>query len=128
MQKQPFIGTAIGGAIIGQVTNAIIDRLVQAPSVPVSKQNSVVVKPEVRDAVAQEVAPVIEHLTNNEPWYQSRVSWGALFAILGGIATIGTAAANGETNMEVYTTAGMSILGGVTTLYGRWAARKPIGA
>jgi hypothetical protein len=128
MQKQSFLGTAIGGALVGQITNAIVDNLIKAPSVPVSRGNSVVVKPEVREVVAKEVGPVIEHLTNNEPFYKSRVSWGALFAILGGVATIGTAIANGESNMEVYTTAGMSILGGVTTLYGRWKARKPLGA
>ncbi len=85
-------------------------------------------KPAVRQEVAKEVKPVIEHLTNNEPWYRSRVTWGAIFAILGGIATIGTAAANGETSMEVYTTAGMSILGGIGSLWGRWKARKPLGA
>jgi hypothetical protein len=128
MQKQAFLGTAIGGAIIGQITNAIVDNLISAPAVPVSRDNSVIVKPEVREAVAKEVGPVIDHLTNNEPFYKSRISWGALFAILGGIATIGTAIANGDTTPEVYTTAGMSILGGITTLYGRWKARKPLGA
>ena len=128
IHKQAFIGTAIGGALIGQITNAIVDSLIKAPSVPVSRENVFVVKPEVREAVAQEVAPVIEHLTNNESWWRSRVTWGAIFAILGGVATIGTAAANGETSLEVYSPAGMSILGGLGTLYGRWKARKPIGA
>jgi hypothetical protein len=127
MQKQPFLGTPVGGAIIGQITNAIVDNLIKAPAVPVSRENSVIVRPEVREAVAEEVGPVIEHLTNNEPWFRSRVTWGAIFAILGGVATIGTAVANGETNLELYSTAGMSILGGVSTIWGRWAARKPIG-
>lgn len=110
--------------IVGTVAEKVLDRLISSPQTTVTHAEA----PAVKQEVAKAVAPVIEHLTNNEPWYQSRVSWGALFAILGGVATIGTALANGESNMDVYTTAGMSILGGATTLYGRWAARKPIGA
>jgi hypothetical protein len=110
--------------IVLDIASRIADRLVKSPSVPVEAAE----KPVVRVEVAKELTPVIEHLTNNEPWYQSRVTWGAIFAILGGIATIGTAAANGETSMEVYSTAGMSILGGIGTLYGRWKATKPLGA
>lgn len=110
--------------IILEIAGRVADRLIKSPSVPVEAPAKSVVKVEV----AKELQPVLEHLTNNEPWYQSRVTWGAIFAILGGIATIGTAAANGETSLEVYSPAGMSILGGFGTLYGRWAARKPIGA
>jgi hypothetical protein len=110
--------------IVGSLANKVLDRLIASPQTTVTSAEA----PAVRQEVANAVAPVIEHLTNNEPWYQSRVTWGAVFAILGGIATIGTAAANGETSAEVYTTAGMSILGGLGTLYGRWAARKPLGS
>jgi hypothetical protein len=109
--------------IVLDIASKIADRLIKSPSVPVEQAE----KPVVKVEVAKELAPVIEHLTNNEPWYQSRVTWGAVFAILGGVATIGTAAANGETSMEVYSPAGMSILGGLGTLYGRWKARKPLG-
>lgn len=66
----------ITAAIITGITNAILNRLIQTPSVPVSRDNSVVVKPEIEQAVRKEIAPVIEHLTNNEPFYKSRVSWG----------------------------------------------------
>jgi len=109
--------------VIGGIANKVVDRLIASPA-PVQPADA----PVVRQEVANAVAPVIEHLTNNEPFYKSRVSWGALFAIMGGVATIGTAIANGETTPEVYTTAGMSIVGGVTTLYGRWKAKKPLGA
>lgn len=110
--------------IVGTVAEKILDRLVASPGTTVTPAEA----PVVRQEVAEVVAPVIEHLTNNEPWYQSRVTWGAIFAILGGVATIGTAMANGETNLEMYSTAGMSVLGGIGTLYGRWKARKPLGA
>lgn len=118
----------IPAAIVTGITTAILNKLIQTPGVPVSRENSVVVKSEIEQAVKREVAPVIEHLTNNEPWYQSRVTWGAVFAVMGGIATIGTAIANGETSMDVYWTAGMSVMGGFATLWGRWAARKPLGS
>jgi hypothetical protein len=129
MQKQAFLGTAVGGALIGQITNAIIDNLIRAPSVPVSRENSGVVKPEVREAVAQEVGPVIDHLTNNEPFYRSRVWWGSVGSILGGAATIITMAVNGvPLSFESYGPPAGAIWGGATALWGRYGAHKPIGA
>lgn len=110
--------------IIGNIAEKVVDRLIASPA-PVQPVDA----PIVRQEVAEAVAPVIEHLTNNEPWYRSRVTWGAIFAILGGVASIGTMLANGvPLSLETYGPPLGSIGGGIGTLYGRWKARKPIGA
>jgi len=111
--------------IVLDIASRIADRLVQSPSMPVEATE----KPVVKATVAKELQPVIEHLTNNEPWYRSRVTWGAIFAILGGVASIGTMLANGvPLSLETYGPPLSSIGGGLGTLYGRWKARKPLGA
>ena len=37
------------------------------------------------DLVTREVAAVVVNQTNQEPWYQSRVTWGAIIAVAGGL-------------------------------------------
>lgn len=111
--------------IVLDIAARIADRLAQTPAVPVDSRD----KPVVQQQVAKELKPVLEHLTNSEPWFRSRVTWGAIFAILGGIASIGTMLANGvPLSFETYGPPLGSIGGGIGTLWGRWAARKPIGA
>jgi hypothetical protein len=128
MQKQPFLATPIGGGLVGQITNAIVENLIRAPSVPVSRENSVIVKPEVREAVAKEVGPVIEHLTNNEPAIQSRVTQGAVGAIIIAGGTLLYSWSKGTLSEEVISAQGGIILSACWVLYGRWKARKPLGA
>ncbi|MBF9234676.1 hypothetical protein [Microvirga alba] len=110
--------------IIGSIAEKVVDRLISAPAVPVARVDA----PAVREEVAAVVKPVIEHLTNNEPWYASRVTWGAIATILSGLSALIMAAANGEPSIEIYATALTGIGGGFYTLYGRWKARKPLGA
>ena len=110
--------------IVASLANTVLETLITSPKTTVTVAEAPVVRQEIADAVS----PMIAHLTNSEPFYRSRVSWGACFAILGGVATIGTAVANGTFSPEIHGPALMSILGGVTTLYGRWKARTPIGA
>ena len=101
-----------------------IKEVLAHPSVPVNaaQENAVAV------AVTKEVAPILVNASNQEPWYQSRVTIGALLALVGAAYTL---------LLDFYTppppsvevlTAQLGIIGGsVTTLYGRWVAKKPIG-
>ncbi|MCB8819962.1 hypothetical protein LJD17_05350 [Microvirga rosea] len=79
----------------------------------------------------EEVGPIVAHLTNNEPWYQSRVTWGAIIAAASPILApiIGRALSPEEQALwtSVLTMVGTGI-GAALTLYGRWKARRPIGA
>ncbi len=85
--------------------------------------------PAVAAAVAREVAPILVHETNNEPWYQSRVTIGALLAFIGASYTLGLDFADGiPPTVEVLTAQAGIIVGSLVTLYGRWRAKKPIGA
>lgn len=79
---------------------------------------------------AQPISPEEIHKTNNEPWYQSRVTWGA---IISGVVPILAAAgvvldvADQETVVIGLTAAGTTV-GAILTLIGRWRAKRPIGA
>ena len=83
----------------------------------------------VAEAVAAELAPQIVNKANAEPWYQSRVTIGALVSIGTGIAALAgytLSPADLEQIIVVGTAAGTAI-GGALTLWGRWVAKKPIG-
>ena len=75
----------------------------------------------------KEAAEVIVNQTNNEPWWQSRVTWGALAAILGGLGTMAGLVSSRDFSPGLWFTSLSSVGGGFGTLYGRWVARKPLG-
>jgi hypothetical protein len=74
--------------------------------------------------------PAIRHVTNNEPWYQSRVTIGALISMLAMVLSVaGITIAAEERELLVAIGLGLGgLVGPLTTLYGRWMARRPIGA
>lgn len=84
----------------------------------------------VVNKVVKEVAPIVEHLSNTEPWYQSRVTWGAIGAVaLPILGVLGVTADIIEPDEFVALgVAAGTVLSGLITLYGRYVARKPIGA
>jgi hypothetical protein len=125
---------------MGRITNAIakaaikrrVKRVLQRPEIPVDNDDADF----VADLAADEAVPVILHQTNQEPWYQSRVTLGAIVAIGSGFATLGGFSVDEsaqrqilDTFVGVGTIAGSlgAVLGGVTALWGRWVARRPLG-
>lgn len=80
--------------------------------------------PAVAEAVTQKLAPVIAHATNTEPWYQSRVTWGAILAAAAPIA-VAFGFDISWINSETLAAIGAGV-GAVVTIYGRWVARKPL--
>lgn len=85
------------------------------------------IAPSVTRPEAEKLAPVLINQNNQEPWYRSRVTWGAVAAILSGLATIITQITGGDPNLEVIFAAITAIGGGITTIWGRWGAKAPIG-
>lgn len=83
----------------------------------------------ITSKVLTEVAPIVAHATNNEPWYQSRVTLGAILAALAGILSIFGYAFPAEMQGKVIdlVLASAPLIGGALALYGRWVAKKPIG-
>lgn len=66
-----------------EVKAVIAEKVVEVardPATPLQPQDA----RQVSDAINQKLGPWILDLTNNEPWYQSKVIWGL------GIAGIGT--------------------------------------
>jgi len=110
------------------VTRAVIDAIDDSPNVNPSS-------PELKgiaDSVVRDVVPMVLNQTNNEPWYQSRVTWGVIIAAVSTLAKpfIGDLPIDEAQTADI--TAALATLGQVAgfglTLYGRWKARKPIGA
>lgn len=81
----------------------------------------------VANRVAQELEPIVDHLTNAEAWWQSRVTLGSLTGIVGGAITIGAGIAAGSLDPELYAGGLAAFLGGGFALYGRWMAARPLG-
>lgn len=115
----PIAGLAVEG-----FTAAILRRLKANPRV--SDDDA----PELAVEAAKAAAPIIAHATNNEPWYQSRVTIGALVSIATGVLALFGIVISPE-DAATYTAmilAAGPVLGGLFTLYGRWKAKKPIGS
>lgn len=86
--------------------------------------------PTISNDVINAVAPIVAHATNTEPWYQSRVTWGAVASIalpLLGLAGVGSDVIDADTIVTLGLALG-TVAGGVLTLYGRWKAKKPLGS
>lgn len=80
--------------------------------------------------IAEAVVPTVLHETNNEPWYQSRVTIGAIVSVtipLLGLLGVTTDVISGDELTSLLLAVG-SAVGGAITLYGRWKARKPLGS
>lgn len=105
------------------VTLAVQSLLVEAVR---DATGNFVVSPTTQAALT-ETAKVIISQTNNEPWYQSRVTWGAIAAILSGLGAAAGLLAAGDWSPELWLTALGSVGGGLATLWGRWIAKKPLG-
>lgn len=83
----------------------------------------------IASKVEKTVRAVAEHNANQEPWYQSRVTWGAIIAVAAGVAGIAgyTFEEEDQTQLVNGIVGGISVVGGLITWYGRWRAKKPIG-
>lgn len=86
------------------------------------------VEQKIKDAIAN--SPRVQHVTNSEPWYQSRVTIGALVTMASGALGLAGFVLDAE-DVALATNAALgagAMIGACITLYGRWRAKKPIGA
>lgn len=103
-----------------------IVKVLKRQDVPVAAHN---VGP-VAEAITKQIAPQLVHEANAEPWYQSRVTIGALVSIGTGVLALSGVVLTPEDTalvVSVCTSIGAVLAGGLT-LYGRWKAKKPIGS
>lgn len=115
---------------IGEAAGTVARRLIDSPGSPLDAASPGRAQAELERAVAREVAPLVEHATNTEPWYLSRVTWGAVVAgvspLLGLVLGAAPTLEEQSRLAEIGAAAG-TILGAGLALYGRWLARRPIG-
>lgn len=92
--------------------------------------------PEAVDAVVQRLEPTLSGLINAEPWYRSRVTWGAIIAGVGGLAGIAGYTLDAEDQRVLVDSAvatvgvisaAASVVGSLVAWWGRWRAKRPIG-
>lgn len=109
--------------IIANIGEKIFDKLVKDPAVPVAPSDRIVVQPTIEKAVKEEVAPVIQDLTNTEPWYKSNVTLGAIASMLSGVLALLGYSIGAEELLPILIGIGF-VVGPIWTLYGRWAGRN----
>jgi hypothetical protein len=127
---QPLLGT-IGGVVAGKLVKkavgAAVDRLAASPNTQVHPADRDAVTAVVAAEVSKELDSRLKHTANQEPFYKSRVTIGALGSIFSGIAILLTSIGSGSFDPTQLGLAVTSILGGVFAIYGRWVAVKPLG-
>jgi drug/metabolite transporter (DMT)-like permease len=112
--------------VLTAAVSAALNNVAASPSTAMNKLDV----PVATEAVVRQISPTLEHLANAEPWYRSRVTWGAIVSIgLPALGALGVATdwIDQETAISVAMAVG-SAVGGLITLYGRWKAKRPIGA
>lgn len=84
------------------------------------------------NAVTNAVVPSVLHATNAEPWYQSRVTWGAILAgaaaVLGIFGKADLLPAEMQGKIIDGVVAAGPLIGVGVVLYGRFIAKKPLGS
>lgn len=97
-------------------------------------RGDVPVADEVADLVAHKVAPAVlatpelQHALNSEPLIQSRVTIGAVVAIVAGLYGLALDFSDGTLpTVDALVSQAGAIAGAALVLYGRWVATKPLG-
>lgn len=102
------------------------------PTNPLSATAVAETRQNLEAAIEQKVATTVAHVTNNEPWYQSRVTIGNYLAIAGALAGVFGVVVE-QDQYRTWTELifiGAPIVAGIVgsafSLYGRWKAKKPL--
>lgn len=116
------------GAASVEAKQAIAKAVMRVASDPSVAGLSMSAVAEVKAALNTELAPVIVSEHNAEAWFQSKVTLGNIGAIVTAGIGIGAAISAGVTDGQVYAGLIVAIACNAFSLYGRWVARRPIGA
>lgn len=110
------------------IKDAIADGVnvaVNSPSTDATSKD----KPVIAKAVTDALTPIILNATNNEPWYQSRVTLGALATLLGGSYNLVLQFVNHTPpTTDSFIAQATTLAGAAFVLYGRFIAKKPLGS
>lgn len=124
-------------SIVSTIAREVTRTGILDPNGPLTTHTGTPASVEVASAdIGKEIAarvaadPVVQHVTNSEPWYRSRVTWGAIISIATPVLGMAGVALAPEDREAIITAALLlgPAVGGLVSLYGRWVSRKPIGA
>jgi len=104
------------------------ERVALRSDVPIANVDAAGIAAKVATEVMK--SPELINAMNDEPWYQSRVTWGAIISTaipLLSVLGVATDWIDPDQAIGIGVAVG-SVVGGVLTLYGRWIAKRPIGA
>ncbi|WP_040879029.1 hypothetical protein [Kaistia granuli] len=112
--------------LLGAVGGAVA-RMVGRPDNPLTAEMA----PTITRAIVEEIAadPAVRHAANAEPWYQSRVTWGAIIGATAPVLGLGLGHApspGDQASLVEIAVAVGSLTGAGLALYGRWRARTPL--
>jgi hypothetical protein len=114
-----------------QVAATIAEAVNETAKAPNNNLTPYDAKP-VADSLIDKLGPLILNATNNEPWWASRVIWGALLAAAGTIAQpltgygLGIDEVKTKEIVDALATGGQ-VVGLALVIIGRLTTRKPIG-
>lgn len=107
--------SAVQSAVATAVNKTEVDAA-QSSIAPIAKE------------VMKEVQPRIDFANNQEPWYQSYVTLGAITTLIGGSYGLIMDFADGTPpTLDSFTAQAGTLVGAAIALYGRWVASKPLG-
>lgn len=116
--------------IVANEVKDVVVKSIQDPETDLESSSPHLTASEIAQQVASAVDAVVAHLSDNEPWYQSRVVWGSIISLGGTIAALFGLNVSQEVQAN-YTSLAVIlapvVVGGATALYGRYFARKPLG-
>lgn len=127
-EPQQFLGPVVAATLVEKAVELALERLAKKPDVSLTKEDIPVVKKEVTKDVTKEYNARVEHVTNTEPAYQSRVVQGASGAVMLAIAGIIQLWFDGVVNTPADYIPHVGVLAtSAWAIYGRLRARKPVG-
>lgn len=112
--------------LLGALSGAV-NRMVGRPDLPLPPA----IAPTLTEALKEELVadPALRHIANAEPWYASRVTWGAIIAALSpilGLVFGHALSAEDKASLAEIAVALGTLTGAGLALYGRWRARAPL--
>lgn len=128
MEKQPFLGGVIAGKVIEVVVGKALDRVAKSPSLSLEPKDVPAVKQIVAESVKTELAKRDDFASNREPVYRSPVTIGSAMTLLSAVVGIYNLWTGGAPIGEEYYPHVTIILGSLFALWGRWFAKRPLGA
>lgn len=120
---------------VHKIVQAASDAVQETAEKPTNEMSPTAVaeaQPQLDANIQQKVTNAVAHVTNTEPWYQSRVTIGNYIAIAAAIAGVFGVVVEQDSILTwteiIYLGAPVvvGVAGSAFSLYGRWKAKKPL--